>query len=585
MKTRKTLPFHLLSILVLLVLILASTRQKAAGEELSKLEFSQSLDKSTTLGTGFTYQGYLTEGHEPANGIYHFSFELFDDELAGSSYGLIEVEDVQVDSGHFTAILNFGPGVFYGEDRWLQMGVLPEGSTGEYIPIEGRQMLRPIPYALFSIMAGSVDWVDITNRPPGLDNGDQDTTYSAGFGLELIATTFNVMTGTLQTRVEADCTVGSTVRVIHADGSVECEPHDTRPVFSRTTVDTNVGVGLYTDTTIGADGLPVISYLDHANGDLKVARCHDLPCTHATTTTIDSTGLVGVDTSITIGADGLPIISYYDWTNEDLNVAHCDDVACTTAYTRTLDSTDWVGASSSIAIGTDGLPVISYNDISNGDLKVAHCGDPACTTSSTNTVDDGGGLTVGRYTSIAIGVDGLPIISYYDASREYLMAAHCDDAACTTADISILDNEVSGMGTSIAIGWDSLPVISYMDADQGIIRVAKCSVISCTNATIHVIDTGTAFGDRTSIVIGADGMPVISYYDAYDGDLKVAHCDDPACTSARVNLVDTIKDVGLHASIALGMDGMPIISYFHVSDGTLTVTHCSNVFCIPYWRR
>ena len=32
----------------------------------------------------------------------------------------------------------------------------------------------------------------------------------------------------------------------------------------------------------------------------------------------------------------------------------------------------------SIAIGTDGLPIISYHDRSNLDLKVYNCGDPGC---------------------------------------------------------------------------------------------------------------------------------------------------------------------------------------------------------------
>jgi hypothetical protein len=39
----------------------------------------------------------------------------------------------------------------------------------------------------------------------------------------------------------------------------------------------------------------------------------------------------------------------------------------------TLDSSGNVGQYSSVAIGTDGLALISYYDANNGDLKVAHC--------------------------------------------------------------------------------------------------------------------------------------------------------------------------------------------------------------------
>ncbi|HET9317533.1 MAG TPA: hypothetical protein VFQ51_18215, partial [Vicinamibacteria bacterium] len=44
------------------------------------------------------------------------------------------------------------------------------------------------------------------------------------------------------------------------------------------------------------------------------------------------------------------------------------------AATRTvIDSSGYVGAYSSVAIGTDGLGLISYYDATNSALKVAHC--------------------------------------------------------------------------------------------------------------------------------------------------------------------------------------------------------------------
>src|SRR5262245_9495554 len=81
----------------------------------------------------------------------------------------------------------------------------------------------------------------------------------------------------------------------------------------------------------------------------------------------------------------------------------------------TLDGSGNVGQYSSVAIGTDGLAIISYYDASNGDLKVAHCSNVTCTAASLNTVDSVG--TVGQYSSVAIGADGLALISYYDASN------------------------------------------------------------------------------------------------------------------------------------------------------------------------
>ena len=137
------------------------------------------------------------------------------------------------------------------------------------------------------------------------------------------------------------------------------------------TVDSDDSVGRYTSIAIGDNGNPVISYADSTNGDLKVAACTTTDCTGTPTiTTVDSAGLVGYDTSIAIGDNGNPVISYADFTNGDLKVAACTTTDCTgTPTITTVDSDDSVGYDTSIAIGDNGYPVISYADLTNGALK------------------------------------------------------------------------------------------------------------------------------------------------------------------------------------------------------------------------
>ncbi len=53
-----------------------------------------------------------------------------------------------------------------------------------------------------------------------------------------------------------------------------------------------------------------------------------------TITTVDSTGVVGSHTSITIGTDGLPVISYRDYTNDDLKVVKCANPFCLNNWSR-----------------------------------------------------------------------------------------------------------------------------------------------------------------------------------------------------------------------------------------------------------
>ena len=141
-------------------------------------------------------------------------------------------------------------------------------------------------------------------------------------------------------------------------------------------IDSVGNVGYFTSITIGTNGNPIISYSDSTNGNLKVAACNNPTCTTSTNTTIDSTGNVGDYTSITIGTNGNPIISYNDLTNGDLKVAACNNPTCAGATevdrsTKTIiDSTGSVGYHTSMTIGTNGTPIISYNDFTNFNLKV-----------------------------------------------------------------------------------------------------------------------------------------------------------------------------------------------------------------------
>jgi hypothetical protein len=352
-----------------------------------------------------------------------------------------------------------------------------------------------------------------------------------------------------------------------------------------TNLDSDGQVGSHTSITIGSDGLPVISYHDATNGDLKVAHCSDTSCTSATITALDSAGVVGLYTSITIGFDGLPVISYFDSTNGDLKVAHCSDVSCTSATITTLDSAGSVGYYTSITTGGDGHTIISYYDATNGDLKVAHCADVSCTSATITTLDSTG--VVGYYTSITAGSNGaLPVISYYDLTNGNLKLAQCNNFSCTTADIRTVDSAGNvGLYTSIAIGNDGMPVISFHDTTNGYLKVAHCNDVYCSSATISTLDSLYDVGRYSSITIGSDGMPIISYYDTTHGFLRVAHCTSLSCTSATNFAAHSNPGVGLYTSITVGSDGLPIISYYDSTNQDLIVLKCANQFCIRLFSR
>ena len=324
-------------------------------------------------------------------------------------------------------------------------------------------------------------------------------------------------------------------RVRRSDGSsvlVTADFDKLSAGFTLTTVDARQ-VGLYVSMAVGADGLPVVAYVGD-NGSLKVAHCGTVTCTAGNTlTTVDGDpgGHVAGGLGIAIGTDGLPVVSYHDQDKGNLKVAHCGTLTCSSAMLTTVDHLGFVGDDSSLAIGADGLPVISYYD-SNGSLKVAHCGSVTCRPRSANTVTTVDSARVGLYNSIAVGVDGLPVVSYWDLSNKDLKVAHCGNVTCTAGNTLTTVDSAGFLGefSSIAIGADGLPVVSYLHSGVGL-KFAHCGNVTCTEATtLTAVDSAGSVGRATSATVGTDGLPVVSYLGLGTGgfpNLKVAHCGDP----------------------------------------------------------
>jgi len=354
---------------------------------------------------------------------------------------------------------------------------------------------------------------------------------------------------------------------------------------SITTVDNSATVALYMSTGVGNDGLPVISHYDNTSSNLKVSKCGNAACTSGNTSTaVDTTGTVGLYTSLAVGASSLPVISYYDSTNTNLKVAKCTNAGCTSATTiTTVDATGNMGEYSSIALSADGFPVISYYDSTNSALKVAKCHNASCSIAATLTIVDNA-ATVGSYTSIAIGSDNFPIISYYDTDNSALKVAKCANSGCTTGTtVTTLDSAGTvGTQSSIKVDSNGLPVISYYDASNTALKVAKCANAACTAATLTFVDNTAIVGDYNRLVLGSDGLPVISYYDATNTSLKVAKCSNSGCTaSTTLSTVDNGGFDGMFSTIAIGVgdDNFPVIAYANQTAYALKVAKCYDFAC------
>jgi len=105
------------------------------------------------IGTAFTYQGRLIDANSATDGLYDFQFKLYDANIAGAQKGsTIDSGEVDVIDGYFTVALDFGGGIFDGNDRWLEIGV----RAGElddpnvYVLLSPRQRVAATPYALYA---------------------------------------------------------------------------------------------------------------------------------------------------------------------------------------------------------------------------------------------------------------------------------------------------------------------------------------------------------------------------------------------------------------------------------------------------
>lgn len=363
-------------------------------------------------------------------------------------------------------------------------------------------------------------------------------------------------------------------------------------------------LALYTDLAIGLDGAPIISHFQQGQNLLRVVKCTDAACVGPVTVTLvdDSAPTVphlGSHTSIVVTSDGLPLISYLDATNWSLRVAKCLSPTCNTGTTITVvddpAAPNRVGEYSSMAIGSDGFPVIAYHDGFAGTVKVAKCQNLSCTASVRNTPVDPATFA-GDQLAIAIGTDGFPVISYH--ANGSLEVVKCNDAACAgnNETISVVDagdpadNDI-GYDTSIAIGADGLPVISYQsigNGSQGLLKVAKCNDPACagSNETVTTVDGMTGpVANGTSIAIGLDGLPIISYDDLVAGGLKVAWCLNASCTQTLLSIIDIPPsgNAGHFASIAIGSDGNPVISHRDQGATALRVVKCATPGCVEVY--
>ena len=168
------------AVLVTIVVALAVSPLQATGSRASSTYSSQggsAAAPQVPVGSGFSYQGQLKVGGNPANGQYDFTFALFD-ALSGCCQqgSTITMLNQTVANGLFTILLDFGSTPFQGDGRWMEIAVRQAGG-GTYTTLSPRQTLSAAPYASSLVPGASVSGNSVSPVISATNTG-------SGYGLE-----------------------------------------------------------------------------------------------------------------------------------------------------------------------------------------------------------------------------------------------------------------------------------------------------------------------------------------------------------------------------------------------------------------
>ena len=247
------------------------------------------------------------------------------------------------------------------------------------------------------------------------------------------------------------------------------------------------------------------------------------------------------------------------------------------ATVSTVDSAGDTGGGTSIAIGRDGLALISYSSTTDHALKVFHCSNIACTHGVATTLDP----DASRYTSLTIGSDGFGLIAYAAYDRTSSKVFHCSNPTCSqgAANTIAYSSTTSGI-SSVAVSGDGYGIISYSFGayPNEKFAVYHCLNISCSSGESHLIDEGLSTGYGSSIVIREGGLPDLAYYDSFNHSLKFFRCSNYGCSAGNMSVIDNNRGTNepMRISMKMGSDGLPIMTYVD-NDGwgaSFALFHC-----------
>ena len=209
---------------------------------------------------------------------------------------------------------------------------------------------------------------------------------------------------------------------------------------------------------------------------------------------------------------------------------------------------DWTGWYTSLALGEDDVPHVSYYDWLQYDLKYATIKNNKWETKVVDKLGD-----VGGYTSIVLDDSEQPLIAYYDFTNQDLKLAWQTGKRWHTRALDDV-GEVE-LYPSLARSADGQIYLSYISDNGASLRVAH---FDGDQWTIETIDQGGNYFKATSLALDSKGRPHVAFYDGKHKALRYAYQTGAGWAVSSVN-VD--GNYGMGASLVMDSQDRPHISF------------------------
>jgi hypothetical protein len=346
-------------------------------------------------------------------------------------------------------------------------------------------------------------------------------------------------------------------------------------------------VGLFSMVKVDAAGIPLVASQNIDAKTIALYQCLDAACVTATPGIVAGTNGLDWMFGMALGSDGHPIFTFRDDVADRFEVVACEDEGCATTLPSVIDVAASTGTESAIAVRASGLPIIAYDALGSTELRVASCGNKGCqdaVTTTRTTIASGSGF---RVPDITVNPSGHAVITYVDTGTGDLVVATCNNFNCTGATPTTSHVVDTGANVSndpsIAIGLDGNPVISYRKHSTGDLNLVMCADALCASSTILTLDTGGAddVGWNSAVTMTPDGRPLVSYFNNTNKRVTLSICADSACSSNVTFEFDPDITAGAGSSITLSDDGSPIVTYHDFDADDVVIAYISGTSWTP----